>query len=103
MISPSGFRATGSVGAVAGPPDAGDDSEGARLIALNMAQNGTYLQDRTNRWLLENFSLRDRASLLDEVYSSVENSTPPRPSKGTSVPPSRLHNVDQLIGARERA
>ncbi len=66
-----GFRATGSVGA-ASLPDAGDDTEGARLIALNMAQNGTA-REETDRYLSENFSLSDRASLLDEIYASVEN------------------------------
>jgi hypothetical protein len=65
-----GFRATGSVG-VAGLPVTGDETEGARLIALNMALNGTS-REETDRYLLENFSLSDRASLLDEVYSSVE-------------------------------
>ena len=49
----------------------GEDVEGARLIALNMALNG---QDRaeTDRYLAENFDLADRQRLLDEVYASVE-------------------------------
>jgi DivIVA domain-containing protein len=47
------------------------DTEGARLIALNMALNGTP-RDETDRYLAENFDLEDRATLLDEVYSSVE-------------------------------
>ncbi len=50
---------------------ADDDTEGARLIALNMALNGTP-RDETDRYLAENFSLADRAALLDEVYASVE-------------------------------
>jgi DivIVA domain-containing protein len=50
---------------------ADDDAEGARLIALNMALNGTP-RDETDRYLAENFELRDRAGLLDEVYASVE-------------------------------
>ncbi|MGI8864252.1 MAG: DivIVA domain-containing protein [Solirubrobacteraceae bacterium] len=50
---------------------AGEDSEGARLIALNMALNGTP-REETDRYLAENFELSDRDSLLDEVYSSVE-------------------------------
>jgi cell division septum initiation protein DivIVA len=48
-----------------------DDSEGARLIALNMALNGTP-RDETARYLSENFQLVDRGGLLDEVYASVE-------------------------------
>ena len=48
-----------------------DDSEGARLIALNMALNGTP-RDETARYLSENFQLADRDGLLDEVYASVE-------------------------------
>ena len=53
-------------------PGAGsDDTEGARLIALNMALNGTP-REETDRYLAENFHLADRAALLDEVYASVE-------------------------------
>jgi hypothetical protein len=48
-----------------------DDTEGARLIALNMALNGTP-REETDRYLAENFQLADRGGLLDEVYSSVE-------------------------------
>src|SRR5205823_777272 len=51
-------------------PGAGDDTEGARLIALNMALNGTP-RDETDRYLAENFNLADRQALLDEVYSRV--------------------------------
>jgi DivIVA domain-containing protein len=57
--------------ATAAPAGAADDSEGARLIALNMALNGTP-RDETDRYLAENFELFDRAGLLDEVYASVE-------------------------------
>jgi DivIVA domain-containing protein len=49
----------------------GDDAEGARLIALNMALNGTP-REETARYLSENFSLSDANGLLDEVYASVE-------------------------------
>ncbi|MBA2566990.1 MAG: hypothetical protein H0V08_04270, partial [Thermoleophilaceae bacterium] len=45
-------------------------SEGARLIALNMALNGTP-RDETARYLSENFSLEDQDAVLDEVYSRV--------------------------------
>ncbi|MGI8414273.1 MAG: DivIVA domain-containing protein [Solirubrobacteraceae bacterium] len=48
-----------------------DDTEGARLIALNMALNGTPRQE-TDRYLSDNFQLSDRPGLLEEVYASVE-------------------------------
>ena len=48
-----------------------EDAEGARLVALNMALNGTS-RDETDRYLAENFDLSDRAALLDEVYATVE-------------------------------
>ncbi len=47
------------------------DTEGARLIALNMALNGTP-REETKRYLEENFELADPGNLLDEVYASVE-------------------------------
>jgi DivIVA domain-containing protein len=52
-------------------PDGADDTEGARLIALNMALNGTP-REETDRYLAENFELSNRNGLLDEVYASVE-------------------------------
>jgi DivIVA domain-containing protein len=52
-------------------PAADGDIEGARLIALNMALNGTA-REETDRYLALNFELSDRAQLLDEVYASVE-------------------------------
>ena len=51
--------------------DGGDDAEGARLIALNMALNGTA-REETARYLSQNFQLSDADELLDEVYASVE-------------------------------
>ena len=48
----------------------GDGAEGARLIALNMALNGTP-RDETSRYLEENFDLEDRETILDEVYARV--------------------------------
>ena len=51
--------------------DASDDSEGARLIALNMALNGTP-REETARYLAENYHLSDQERLLDEVYASVQ-------------------------------
>ena len=51
-------------------PAASGDSEGARLIALNMALNGTS-REETDRYLAEHFELDDREALLDEVYARV--------------------------------
>jgi len=48
----------------------GDGGEGARLIALNMALNGTP-REETSRYLEENFDLQDREGILDEVYARV--------------------------------
>jgi DivIVA domain-containing protein len=45
-------------------------AEGARLIALNMALNGTP-RDETARYLEQNFELDDQEALLDEVYARV--------------------------------
>jgi DivIVA domain-containing protein len=47
-----------------------DDTEGARLVALNMALNGTP-REETDRYLEANFRLENRSALLDEVYASV--------------------------------
>lgn len=54
------------------PVQQGGDAEGARLIALNMALNGTP-REETARYLSENFHLSDAGGLLDEVYASVES------------------------------
>ncbi|HZI92382.1 MAG TPA: DivIVA domain-containing protein [Thermoleophilaceae bacterium] len=58
--------------APATPPTGGggDGAEGARLIALNMALNGTP-REETSRYLEENFDLENRETILDEVYSRV--------------------------------
>jgi DivIVA domain-containing protein len=50
--------------------DDGDsvDEEGARLIALNMALNGTP-REETERYLAENYALDDSDALLDDVYA----------------------------------
>jgi DivIVA domain-containing protein len=58
--------------AVAPEPVAGQDAEGARLIALNMALNGTP-REETDRYLADHFELDDRGQLLDEVYASVDS------------------------------
>jgi DivIVA domain-containing protein len=49
-----------------------DELEGARLVALNMALNGTSRQE-TDRYLALNFDLQDRQGLLDDVYHTVEH------------------------------
>ena len=59
----------GRAGEQAAPVNGGDD-ESARLVALNMALNGTP-RDETERYLAENFHVRDQRGLLDEVYASV--------------------------------
>ncbi len=51
--------------APAGTAEAG---EGARVIALNMALNGSS-REETGRYLAENFELDDPEALLDEVYA----------------------------------
>jgi hypothetical protein len=61
----------GSPGVEVGSPGVEVDVDGARLVALNMALNGTS-REETDRYLAINFGLGDRAQLLDEVYASVE-------------------------------
>jgi hypothetical protein len=51
---------------------AGDGHEGARVIALNMALNGSS-REETARYLSENFELEDPEALLDEVYARVSS------------------------------
>jgi cell division septum initiation protein DivIVA len=64
---------TAEAEAEVGPePEVAADVDGARLVALNMALNGTP-RDETDRYLSENFQLDDRMTLLDEVYSSVQS------------------------------
>ena len=52
----------------AASPPAGDGHEGARVIALNMALNGSP-REETARYLSENFELENPEALLDEVYA----------------------------------
>ena len=59
------------VGPPARPAAPGD--EGARLVALNMALNGTP-REETDRYLAENFDVSDRSAVLDDVYSRVGGS-----------------------------
>jgi hypothetical protein len=46
----------------------GSATEGARLVALNMALSGTP-RDETARYLQENYDLANADDLLDEVYA----------------------------------
>ncbi|MGI8572421.1 MAG: DivIVA domain-containing protein [Solirubrobacteraceae bacterium] len=64
----------GPVATTVGAPQSGplDDSEDARLIALNMALNGSSRED-TERYLAANFALHDRHELIEQVYASVES------------------------------
>jgi hypothetical protein len=52
------------------PAAEGEGAEGARLIALNMALNGTP-REETARYLQENFELQNTDAILDEVYARV--------------------------------
>ncbi len=67
------------------------DTEGARLVALNMALNGTS-REETDRYLAENFDLTDRDGLLDEVARNrralrrPRNSARGRRSSGADAP-----------------
>ena len=70
VAEPDDAEVVGEAGA-ASQAEEQDDAEGARLIALNMALNGTP-RDETAKYLSENFSLSDSDGLLDEVYASVE-------------------------------
>jgi DivIVA domain-containing protein len=54
------------------PDGAPDEAEGARLVALNMALDGTP-REQTSQYLSEHFRLADPDGLLDEVYSTVES------------------------------
>lgn len=57
-------------GSVEAPPPEPPNLEGARLVALNMALNGTP-REETASYLAENFGIEDGDQLLDEVYASV--------------------------------
>lgn len=67
-ISPAEPEAAEAPSRPAGPGD-----EGARLVALNMALNGTP-REETDRYLAENFDVSDRSAVLDDVYSRVGGS-----------------------------
>jgi DivIVA domain-containing protein len=50
--------------------DRTDDEAGARLVALNMALEGSP-RDATGRYLAEHYELPDVEALLDDVYTSA--------------------------------
>jgi cell division septum initiation protein DivIVA len=52
-------------------PAGGSDDESARLIALNMALNGSS-REEVDRYLRENYELADQGKLVDDVFASVE-------------------------------
>jgi hypothetical protein len=52
-------------------PAGSNDEDAARLVALNMALNGRT-RDEVEQHLSEHYELSDQASLLDEVFASVE-------------------------------
>ena len=68
---PEPAELTPAASPAAGPPS-GDGHEGARVIALNMALNGSP-REETARYLDENFELENPEALLDEVYARVGN------------------------------
>jgi vacuolar-type H+-ATPase subunit H len=75
---PASARTTRTAAASAPAPSAdttapagSDDEDGARLVALNMALNGKR-RDEVEKHLSEHYELSDQASLLDEVFASVE-------------------------------
>jgi vacuolar-type H+-ATPase subunit H len=52
-------------------PAGSADEDAARLVALNMALNGKR-RDEVEKHLSEHYDLSDQASLVDEVFASVE-------------------------------
>ncbi|MBV9192677.1 MAG: DivIVA domain-containing protein [Solirubrobacterales bacterium] len=53
------------------PAGEAEDAEGARLVALNMALDGTP-REETERYLDAHFKLADRRRLLDDVYAAAD-------------------------------
>ena len=56
-------------------PPVADDAEGARLIALNMALNGTP-REETDRYLSENFQLSDATACWTRSTPASRGSRP---------------------------
>lgn len=57
-------------GAQTAQPVRSTDSDGARLVALNMALAGEP-REAADRYLAERFDIPDRGRLLDEVYAAA--------------------------------
>ena len=66
--APAAEESAPTPAAAAGVGGAGP--EGARLVALNMALNGTPREEAA-RYLADNFELEDQEAILDDVYSRV--------------------------------
>jgi len=67
-VDPAAAEPEAAPAAEGGNGDRPADEEGARLIALNMALNGTP-REETEAYLEENFELDDPQGLLDDVYA----------------------------------
>jgi DivIVA domain-containing protein len=67
-VAPPAAEEPAAAPAAAGLGGAGP--EGARLVALNMALNGTPREEAA-RYLADNFQLDDQEAILDDVYSRV--------------------------------
>jgi DivIVA domain-containing protein len=70
-------RDVGTLGGAAATPSAppavgerSDDEAGARLVALNMALEGTP-REETARFLCDHYAIADLDALLDDVYTSA--------------------------------
>jgi DivIVA domain-containing protein len=67
---PAPAPATEPAPTASAPQSGAEVDEGARLVAFNMALDGTP-REEVDRYLAENFDIQDRARLLDEVYATV--------------------------------
>ena len=73
QVEPAPVESAAADPAPAAPPSNGarsDDEAGARLVALNMALEGTP-REETARFLDEHYDLGDVEALLDAVYASA--------------------------------
>jgi DivIVA domain-containing protein len=73
MAEEATARATEPQSAIRNPQTSAPQAagpEGARLVALNMALNGTP-REETARYLADNFQLEDQEAILDDVYSRL--------------------------------
>jgi DivIVA domain-containing protein len=70
-VRPHGDALDEAAAVPAGAAGQSEDSESARLVALNMAMDRKP-REETERYLAENFRLSDLRGLVDDVYSSFE-------------------------------